>query len=128
MAGKAGAETAGDNLVVTLGDSRMVYSPKGVDQRPGQTGYVVRTAAVPGSDPRAWYYMLRDLDPTARRYRAIVFGVDDYDMRTGLYNPDDDIRALHYCMTRLRSERRASTLRDRFTAPRCNGRRFAARC
>ncbi|MGO4880059.1 MAG: hypothetical protein ACLP59_04465 [Bryobacteraceae bacterium] len=93
---------AGDNLVVTLGNSRMFYSPKGVDERPGQTGYVVRTAAVPGSDPRAWYYLLRDLDPTARRYRAIVIGVDNYDMEDGLYQPDDDISALHYCIIRLR--------------------------
>jgi hypothetical protein len=93
---------AGDNLVVTLGNSRMGYVPKGVDLRPRQTGYVVRTAGVAGSDPRAWYYLLRDLDPTARRYRAIVFGIDDYDDEDRLFNPDDDIRALHYSIARLR--------------------------
>jgi hypothetical protein len=99
---KAALQNAGDNLVVTLGNSRMGYSPKGVDQRPRQTGYVVRTAAIPGSDPRSWYYLLRDLDPTARRYRAIVFGIDDYDDEDHLFEPDDDIRALHYCIARLR--------------------------
>ena len=26
-----------------------------------------------------WHYMLRELDPTARRYSAIAFTVDDYD-------------------------------------------------
>ena len=80
----------------------MGYSPKVVDQRPRQTGYAVRTAGVAGSDPRSWYYLLRDLDPTARRYRAIVFGVDDYDDEDSAFNPDDDIRALHYCIVRLR--------------------------
>ena len=93
---------AADNLVVTLGNSRMGYSPKGVDLRPLQTGYAVRTAAVAGSDPRAWYYLLRDLDPTARRYRAIVFGADDYDDEDRAFNPDDDLGVLHYCIARLR--------------------------
>jgi len=94
--------TAGDNLVVTLGDSRMGYVPKIVDQRPRQTGYAVRTAGVAGSDPRTWFYLLRDLDPTARRYRAIVFGVNDYDDEDRAFHSDDDIRALHYCIARLR--------------------------
>jgi hypothetical protein len=46
--------------------------------------------------------MLRDLDPAANRYRAMVLGVDDYNDED-LPNPsDDDIRALHYCIARLR--------------------------
>jgi hypothetical protein len=99
---KRAQRTAGDNLVVTLGNSRMGYTPRIVDQRPRQTGYAIRTAGVAGSDPRSWYYLLRDLDPTARRYRAVVFGVDDYDDEDRLFNPDDDIRALHYAIARLR--------------------------
>jgi len=51
---------------------------------------------------RAWYYMIRDLDPTARRYKALVFGVDDYADEDRYYNPNDDIRALHYVIARLR--------------------------
>ena len=51
---------------------------------------------------RSWYYMLRDLDPTARRYRAVVFGVTDYDDEDEFFTPDDDIRALHYAIARLR--------------------------
>jgi hypothetical protein len=99
---KTAQQKVGDNLVVTLGNSRMGYSPKGVDLRPRQTGYAVRTAVVPGSDPRTWYYLLRDLDPTGSRYRAVVFGVDDFDDEDSAFNPDDDIRALHYCVARLR--------------------------
>jgi hypothetical protein len=34
---------------------------------------------MPGSTPRCWFYMLRDVDPKASRYAAIVIGVEDYD-------------------------------------------------
>lgn len=92
----------GDNLVVTLGNSRFAYSPRLSNEVTFRTGLVFRSAGVAGSDPRTWFYMLRDLDPTARRYRAIVFGVDDYDDEDGLFNPNDDIRSLHYVIARLR--------------------------
>ena len=55
-----------------------------------------------GTDARSWYYMLRDLDPDANRYRALVFGVNDYNDEDQAFEPDDDIRALHYCIVRLR--------------------------
>jgi hypothetical protein len=92
----------GDDLVVTLGNSRFAYSRKIVDELPQKAAYVFRDAGVAGSNARAWYYMLRDLDPTARRYRAVVIGVDDYDDEDRGYNPDDDIRDLHYVIARLR--------------------------
>jgi hypothetical protein len=91
----------GDNLVVTLGDSRFGYSPRLADELTPHTGYVFRHAGMPGTDVRSWYYMLRDLDPTARRYRAVVFGLNNYyDEDWGV--PEDDIRALHYTINRLR--------------------------
>jgi hypothetical protein len=46
--------------------------------------------------------MLRDLDPTRRRYRALVFGVNDLDDEDSYFNPADDIRTLHYLAARLR--------------------------
>jgi hypothetical protein len=92
----------GDNLVVTVGDSRFGISPKISNQLTGETGYVFRSAGVAGTDPRSWYYMLRDLDPSAGRYRAIVLGVNNYDDEDEILEPDDDIRALHYCIARLR--------------------------
>lgn len=91
----------GDNLVVTLGDSRFGYSTRLTDELTPRNGYVFRHAGMAGTDVRAWYYMLRDLDPTARRYRAVVFAVNDYDDEDwGI--PDDDIRLLHYVINRLR--------------------------
>ena len=91
----------GDNLVVTLGDSRMGYSPRLANELTPQTGLVFRHAGMAGTDVRAWYFMMRDLDPTARRYRAVVFTVNDYDDEDyGI--PEDDPRLLHYVINRLR--------------------------
>jgi len=55
-----------------------------------------------GTNVRDWYYMLRDLDPTARRYRAVVLGVTNYDDVDEYYSPPDDIRSLYYAAVRLR--------------------------
>jgi hypothetical protein len=92
----------GDNMVETLGDSRFAYYPRVANQLTAETGYVFRHAGVAGTDVRAWYYMLRDLDPTRRRYRAIVLGVDDYDDEDGSYDIGDDLATLHYVIARLR--------------------------
>ena len=92
----------GDNLIVTLGNSRFAYLPRLANELTSQSGYVFRSAGSAGSDPRSWYYMLRDLDPSANRYRAVVFGVDDYDDEDTYEDHDDDIRALHYAIARLR--------------------------
>src|SRR5450756_2222883 len=46
--------------------------------------------------------MLRDLDPTRDRYRAIVLGVDDYDDEDSAYDIGDDLATLHYVAARLR--------------------------
>jgi hypothetical protein len=92
----------GDNMVLTLGDSRFAFYPRVCNQITAETGYVFRSAGLAGSDLRVWYYMLRDLDPTRQRYRAIVFGVTDYDDEDEGYNPFEDPRSLHYMITSLR--------------------------
>jgi len=92
----------GDNLVACLGDSRLGLSPRAAAQLTAQTGYALRLAGVAGTDPRTWYYMLRDLDPSRRRYRALVFAVNDYDDEDGKGDPAADIRLLHYAIKRLR--------------------------
>jgi hypothetical protein len=95
-------KTWGDAMILTLGDSRFAYSPRLSNELTPETGYTFRSAGIAGSELRTWYYMLRDLDPTARRYRALVFGVNDYGDEDTLYFPDDDIRALHYAISSLR--------------------------
>jgi hypothetical protein len=92
----------GANLIVTLGDSRFAYYPRVANQHTAETGFSFRQAGVAGTDARAWYYMLRDLDSTRRRYRAVVLGVDDYDDEDGAYDIGDDLATLHYCAARLR--------------------------
>jgi len=92
----------GSNLIVTLGDSRFAYYPRVANQHAAENGFFFRQAGVAGTDARTWYYMLRDLDPTRRRYRAVVLGVDDYDDEDGAYDIGDDLATLHYCAARLR--------------------------
>jgi hypothetical protein len=92
----------GRNLVVTLGDSRFAYYPRVANEQTAGTGFAFRHAGVAGTDARAWYYMLRDLDPTRSRYRAIVLGIDDYDDEDGAYDIGDDLATLHYVAARLR--------------------------
>lgn len=92
----------GANLVVTLGDSRFGYLPRQANELSAQSGYIFRHAGVAGSDARTWYYMLRDLDPTARRYRAVVFGVNDYDDEDVGYLPENDLGPMHSFIGHLR--------------------------
>jgi len=91
----------GDNMIAALGDSRLGLSPRVAARLRPNSGYVFRLAGMPGTNIPTWYYMLRDLDPTARRYRALVFAVNNYfDDDWGA--PDDDARLLHYVIARLR--------------------------
>lgn len=92
----------GDNLIVTLGNSRFAYLPRQANQFSSRSGYVFRHAGLPGTDARSWYYMLRDLDPTARRYRAVLVGVNDYDDEDYGYVPFEDAAPMHYFIARLR--------------------------
>jgi hypothetical protein len=92
----------GDNLICTLGDSRFAYTAKYTNELTPETGYIFRNAGIAGSDARSWYYLLRDLDPQAHRYQAIVIGLDSYDDEDNFGEHADDIRALHYVVNRLR--------------------------
>jgi hypothetical protein len=65
-------------------------------------GIEFASVGVAGSSPRTWYYMLRDLDPDARRYAAVLLPVDDYDDEDRLQDPSDEIADLHYAVARLR--------------------------
>ena len=90
------------NLVATVGNSRMAFSPKTLDRQGLSKQYELRAAGIAGSNARVWYYMLRDLDPTRRRYRAVVIALDDYDDEDRAGDPADDIAELHYVIARLR--------------------------
>jgi hypothetical protein len=68
-------------LILSMGDSRMNYSPKAANEYAASIGWPYRMShgGVAGTTLRAWYYILREIDPTARRYKAIVLPVDDFD-------------------------------------------------
>ncbi len=93
-------------LVLTMGDSRMNYSPKLANEYAAKQGYAFRIGhgGVAGTNPRCWHYILRELDPTARRYKAIVFPVDDYDDEDTFIDYRDYPIDIHYLAPILRWE------------------------
>jgi len=88
------------NQVLAVGDSRMGMLPRMANQ--AQVGYTFASIALGGTTPRCWYYMLRDTDPSARRYRAVVLTVDDYELRDLSEDIRNRISDLHYLIARLR--------------------------
>src|SRR6266480_5849757 len=60
--------------VLVLGDSRMAegFSTTVADELGSAAGFKFVTLAEPASTANTWYYMLREVDPTAQCYWAIV--------------------------------------------------------
>jgi hypothetical protein len=60
--------------VLVLGDSRMAegFSTVGANELGSPAGFKFVNLTEPASTVSSWYYMLREVDPTARRYSAIV--------------------------------------------------------
>jgi hypothetical protein len=88
------------NQVLAVGDSRMGLLPRMANEE--RVGYTFASIALGGSTPRSWYYMLRDTDPTARRYAAVVIPMNDYDARDFLEDLSGRITDLYYLAARLR--------------------------
>ncbi len=63
--------------VLALGDSRMELDTAIANRL--HTGCEFGSLAVPGTLPRCWYYMLREVDPKASKYAAVILSVEDYD-------------------------------------------------
>jgi hypothetical protein len=86
-----------------LGDSRIA---EGFSARKATavSGDKIRfwNLGVSGSTPRAWYYLLRDGDPTHSRFKAIAFGIDHYSDQDGPENVANRITDLNYLIGRLR--------------------------
>jgi len=80
---------------LAVGDSRMGLKARIANALTPETRLEFGTIAVPGTTPRCWYYMLRDIDPHADRYAAIVIGLDSYDDR-GFENHNDRELDINY--------------------------------
>ena len=88
--------------VLAFGDSRMGFLPHLVNETGADSQIEFASVAVPGSSPRCWSYQLRDLDPDANRYRALILPVDDYDDEDQMVDPSDLAADLNYLIGRLR--------------------------
>jgi hypothetical protein len=91
--------------IALLGDSRMyeAFSAKAADARAAKSDLRFVNLAMPQCEPRVWFYLLREVDPRANRYRAIVLPIryDDLDhSRNSLDDATIDIALaaplLHY--------------------------------
>lgn len=71
-------ELEAERAVFVLGDSRIA---EGLSARIASEalGQRVINGSIPGSSPRVWSYLLRDLDPDRDRFALIVVPVLDYD-------------------------------------------------
>jgi len=67
-------QASGLKEVLVLGDSRMAegFSTTVADERGSAAGLKFVNLTEPASTVSSWYYMLREVDPAARRYSAIV--------------------------------------------------------
>lgn len=65
--------------VIAVGDSRMALRARIANESSIAGEYTFATISVPGTSPRCWYYMLREVDPEARRYAAVLIPVDEYE-------------------------------------------------
>jgi hypothetical protein len=66
--------SSGLKEVLVLGDSRMAegFSTTVADELGAAAGLKFVNLAEPASSVNTWYYMLREVDPAARRYSAII--------------------------------------------------------
>ncbi|MBZ5610951.1 MAG: hypothetical protein LAP38_22025 [Acidobacteriia bacterium] len=76
------------STVLVLGDSRIGegFSAKIANESVQDHRLTFANAAISGSTPRSWYYVLRELGSGVSNYRAIVLAVDDYRDEDGVWS------------------------------------------
>jgi hypothetical protein len=92
----------GTRQILGIGDSRMALVAKTANAMTPETGYQFGTIAVAGTTPRCWYYMLREIDPEARNYKAIVIGLESYNDDELLEDYAERESDLNYVIHQLR--------------------------
>jgi alginate O-acetyltransferase complex protein AlgI len=112
------ADPARDVLV--LGDSRIFEGLLPATAAAASAGLRFVRAAVPGTTPRCWTYLDAAVDPSARRFRALVIPVDTYaddDSAIGALDGNDRPFDLNYLVYRI-SPGQAWPLAASFSDPR----------
>ena len=89
--------------VLVFGDSRIAegFSSKLADDE-SRDAIQFWNSGIPGTNPRVWYYMLRDMDPRRDRFRAIVLALDGYSDQDLNYSREDALTDLNFVIGRLR--------------------------
>jgi hypothetical protein len=89
--------------VMLIGDSRVA---EGFSTRTAESALGDRIRfwnfGIGGTTPRVWYYILRDADPTRRRFSAIVIALDHYADEDGTTSLPDWPLDLNFVIGRLR--------------------------
>lgn len=90
--------------VLVVGNSRLAegFSAKIANLVKPDDGYRFFNCAVPSAMPRAFYYLIRDLDPNRNRYTAIFLPIDDYDDPDEFEDLADRASELRLVINRLR--------------------------
>ncbi len=99
---EAERKITGPNQVLAVGDSRMHLMPRIANELTGETGYTFASIAIGGSTLRGWYYMLRDTNPGAGKYAAILIPVESYDDQDRAQERADWELDLYYMIDCLR--------------------------
>ncbi|MDQ6664452.1 MAG: hypothetical protein M3Z23_08665 [Acidobacteriota bacterium] len=94
--------------VLVMGDSLISegFSAKIANEAASETArsgtWHFSSTGIPGCAPRVWYYLLRELDPHASRYQAIVLPLHDYNDDGEFDNAPDRVLDLHWAIALLR--------------------------
>ncbi len=86
-----------------LGDSRIAegFSSRDADSVAGNKVHFWNFG-MGGTSPRIWYYVLRDADPTRRRFRAIAIALDHYSDEDEFDSRPNRLIDLNFIIGRLR--------------------------
>ena len=89
--------------VMVLGDSRIAegFSSRDAD-RVAANKIHFWNFGMGGTSPRIWYYILRDADPTRRRFRAIAIAIDHYSDKDEFDSRPNRLIDLNFIIGRLR--------------------------
>jgi len=89
--------------VLMVGDSRIAegFSAPAADRASGNRIHYWNFG-MGGATPRVWYYVLRDADPTRRRFAAIVLALDQYSDQDSVDSIEDRVIDLNFVIGRLR--------------------------
>jgi hypothetical protein len=90
--------------VLVIGDSRIAegFSAPQASLESGRRNLTFWNFGIPGSAARVWYYVIRDADPTRRRFDAIVLALDSYNDEDHYDNLADHVWDVNFLIARLR--------------------------